>query len=468
MKLQPFVLLVLLFPVLILTGQSQSPPILFIYDASGSMWGQIDGKAKMQIATEVLTTTISTLDDQQQIGLMAYGHRREKDCSDVELMINLSNTAKSEISTQISTIKPLGRTPLAKSAEIAIESIKTEQVQATVILITDGIESCDGDICQVVQLAKAEGVDFKMHIVGFGLKEENTSSLKCAAAAAGGHYYTAENASGLSEALAEVLEEATVPRVRNFSVFATKDGQPLDVSVKAYLESSAIPADNTRSYADTAFLNLPEGSYRVKVTPLENSEIKARTVKIDILDDQRKHIEVSFNEAVVKFDVTNNGAPLDGLVKFYDNNTGKRYTQKRTYGKTQQVEIEPGNYKIVFDPLKIKGAIKTYEIEEYEVNGGEEQHISHDFDSSDLFVKVQNSEGDLIDAVLKIYATQNGRQVDTGRTYLKPASNPNKFILSPGNYKVDVKCLGDYKGQLRSMEVTLIKGEIADKVVIIE
>jgi len=74
----------------------------------------------------------------------------------------------------------------------------------------------------------------------------------------------------------------------------------------------------------------------------------------------------------------------------------------------------------------------------------------------------------LIDAVLKIYATQNGRQVDTGRTYLKPASNPNKFILSPGNYKVDVKCLGDYKGQLRSMEVTLIKGEIADKVVIIE
>ncbi|HRI85642.1 MAG TPA: hypothetical protein PK536_09385 [Ignavibacteria bacterium] len=59
-------------------------PIIFIYDASGSMWDQISGKSKMEIASEVLKNSVNGLPENQRIGLVAYGHRTKGDCEDVE------------------------------------------------------------------------------------------------------------------------------------------------------------------------------------------------------------------------------------------------------------------------------------------------------------------------------------------------------------------------------------------------
>lgn len=70
--------------------ESSAPsPIIFIYDASGSMWGQIDGISKMEIATDVLTTSINNFPENQNVGLVSYGHRREGDCRDVEFMVGM-------------------------------------------------------------------------------------------------------------------------------------------------------------------------------------------------------------------------------------------------------------------------------------------------------------------------------------------------------------------------------------------
>ena len=52
-------------------AQQEAPsPILFIYDASGSMWGQLEGKTKKEIASDVLATSINNLPDNQRIGLL--------------------------------------------------------------------------------------------------------------------------------------------------------------------------------------------------------------------------------------------------------------------------------------------------------------------------------------------------------------------------------------------------------------
>ncbi len=70
----------------------QAPPaedtgrvaIMFILDASGSMWGQVEGTAKIAIAKEVMTELIRDFPDDAEAGLVAYGHRRKGDCNDVE------------------------------------------------------------------------------------------------------------------------------------------------------------------------------------------------------------------------------------------------------------------------------------------------------------------------------------------------------------------------------------------------
>ena len=172
---------------IVFNTQGQSPenqaPIIFIYDASGSMWGQMQGETKMEIAANALSSTIDNLSEQQKIGFVAYGHRKEGDCKDVEFMVDASTGTKKEVITAVKGIKPLGKTPLAYSAALVIDQLRAAKQKATIILITDGIESCDGNICEIIQAAKDEGIDFKLHIIGFGLKEEDTQQLRCAAGA---------------------------------------------------------------------------------------------------------------------------------------------------------------------------------------------------------------------------------------------------------------------------------------------
>jgi len=233
--------------------QDAPSPILFIYDASGSMWGKLQGKTKKEIASNVLSTSVNNLPDNQNVGLIAYGHRKKGDCNDIEFLVDLKNNSKDKVTKAVKGINPLGRTPLARSATMAINSLRDSKTKATIILITDGIESCDGNICDVVSAAKAEGIDFKLHIVGFGLKEGETKQLKCAAEAGGGHYYDAADAGGLGD----VLNEATTSTVDepdgNVSVYAVKNSIAIDAIVKAYDIIGKRKPISVRTYQDTAY-----------------------------------------------------------------------------------------------------------------------------------------------------------------------------------------------------------------------
>lgn len=52
--------------------------VLFILDASGSMWGKVEGKEKIVVAREVMANLINELPDGTQVGLEAYGHRKQR------------------------------------------------------------------------------------------------------------------------------------------------------------------------------------------------------------------------------------------------------------------------------------------------------------------------------------------------------------------------------------------------------
>ena len=61
--------------------------LLFILDASGSMWGRIDDTPKISVAKEVMTDLVRGLPAGSNAGLLAYGHRRKGDCSDIESLV---------------------------------------------------------------------------------------------------------------------------------------------------------------------------------------------------------------------------------------------------------------------------------------------------------------------------------------------------------------------------------------------
>ncbi len=60
---------------------------MIVLDGSGSMWGQIDGVPKLQIARDTLRDVLKSVPDTTELGLMAYGHRKKGDCNDIELVV---------------------------------------------------------------------------------------------------------------------------------------------------------------------------------------------------------------------------------------------------------------------------------------------------------------------------------------------------------------------------------------------
>ena len=171
------------------------------------MAGQIDGKAKMDVAKEVMADLIDGLPDNVNVGLEVYGHRSKGDCNDIETMVDVGAINKQALIDRINSIEPKGKTPIAKSLEMAGQKLGSAEEETTIILVSDGEETCEGNACTYIKDLREKGISVKVHVVGFDVGQKEKEQLSCIAEAGGGRYYTANNADQLKKALTEVKEE---------------------------------------------------------------------------------------------------------------------------------------------------------------------------------------------------------------------------------------------------------------------
>jgi Ca-activated chloride channel family protein len=152
--------------------QPSSSDLLLILDASGSMWGRAEGEEKIVIARRVLKDLTARLSDDADVGLIAYGHRREADCADIETVVPLGPLNRASLVSKVESLNPKGKTPITQSIEQAIAAVKGRTDPATIVLLSDGIETCSGDPCAAVTAAKKAGTNFLLHVIGFDLSKE--------------------------------------------------------------------------------------------------------------------------------------------------------------------------------------------------------------------------------------------------------------------------------------------------------
>ncbi|TIT71797.1 MAG: hypothetical protein E5W56_21360, partial [Mesorhizobium sp.] len=107
----------------------------------------------------------------------AYGHRQKGSCEDIELIVPPQAGSASAISAAADSMKFLGKTPLTAAVKQAAEALKYTEDKATVVLITDGLETCGGDPCALGKELKETGVDFTADVVGFGLTADEGKQI---------------------------------------------------------------------------------------------------------------------------------------------------------------------------------------------------------------------------------------------------------------------------------------------------
>lgn len=194
-----------LFPVNVLPAITRDGNTLLILDASGSMWGRVDGRSKIETARDVIVDLLADDLPRQKLGLMSYGHRRKGDCNDIELLVPPAMNTTPLIKGAVMSIKPLGKTPLSASVIAAARALRYTREKATVVLVSDGRETCDYDPCQVARELEASGVDFTAHVIGFNVTDPvDLSQLRCMAENTGGQFVAAGDSEELSAALQSV------------------------------------------------------------------------------------------------------------------------------------------------------------------------------------------------------------------------------------------------------------------------
>lgn len=358
-----------------------------IFDASGSMWGQIEGKNKITIAKEVMEDLITDFELKKdiQLSLRVYGHLNKK-CDNSVLEVPMGLNSHSTIIEKVKSIQPLGKTPIAYSLLEAVNDFDLEQSsEKVIILVTDGIESCDGNICEASLILKDSGIITNIHVVGFGMKEEEVESLKCIAEPFNGKIIGASDAKELKEAFNKISDEVSNEKNIEIVGLDMNDNQ-VYMDVDIYQDNEIIVS----SEGTIAKFLLSKGTYRI-CAKSRDTDIILQKNDIVVLDGEKIKIELVFAEGKVKLNSVNSAnESVYAFYTFYDGN-GEEVFNTQGSGYVEKTII-PGIYNI-----------KTYEQDTYstlwekdvQINPGETTEIIFSFAMGKIQLTPQTTSGNL-------------------------------------------------------------------------
>lgn len=187
--------------------------ILVVLDASGSMAEQIDGQKKINIAKKAVTDFLAQMPEGVKTGLVVYGHRgtnsqsdKQASCQGIEEVVKLGQNNKTNILNALNSIDSKGWTPIAGSIDFVNNIFKDSGANNKnyLVLLSDGIESCDGDPLVSAENLKIE-TRAKLSIIGFADNKEIQDYLKKVASWGGGSYVSAQNTQQITKAFNDQL-----------------------------------------------------------------------------------------------------------------------------------------------------------------------------------------------------------------------------------------------------------------------
>jgi Ca-activated chloride channel homolog len=204
-----YAILLLLFVSTISHAQKVKTRILFVFDASGSMYASMDKDNRINVAKRILIKLMDSLERAKnvEVALRVYGHNSppaKRDCKDTKLEVPFGPKNHHTIKKEVAKIIPKGTTLIAYSLQQAAYDFPKEPgVRNVIVLITDGIEECDGDPCAVSEALQSNGVILRPFIVGIGGTEDFRKAFECV-----GRYYDANTEADFDNVLNVVISQA--------------------------------------------------------------------------------------------------------------------------------------------------------------------------------------------------------------------------------------------------------------------
>jgi Ca-activated chloride channel homolog len=209
---------------------SQNGPehVLFILDASDSMNERMGGGTKFQAAKDVILKTIQAMPPGVPVGLRVYGHRMGRGgftfqgpfggfssggdiCRQTQLLTPIGVNNRASIASQILGLVAVGKTPITYTLQEAVQNdFQGVPGKKTIILVSDGRETCSHNPCDLALAMVRNRVDIKINTIGFGTHDRVADDqLKCIALSTKGTFYSANTAAELAKSLEDSAKVQT-------------------------------------------------------------------------------------------------------------------------------------------------------------------------------------------------------------------------------------------------------------------
>jgi len=266
-----------------ITEVAEKTRILFILDASKSMSGQWQGQKKFEIATNVLSQVLDSLKGTPnlEVALRVYGHQRNyppQNCNDSKLEIPFRPNNFESIKQRLKYIQPRGTSPIAISLERAKSDFgNCSNCRNVIILITDGIEECGGDLCEISAKLQKEGIALKPFVIGIG--NDTRAEFECA-----GTYFNAPSTDQFSKALNIIITKVLSKTSLQVNLL-DKNGDPKETNVNmSFIDLASgkvkynfIHTLNNKGLPDTIIVD-PLLDYKIKLSTIPPIEIDSFSI----------------------------------------------------------------------------------------------------------------------------------------------------------------------------------------------
>ncbi len=407
----------------------------FIFDASGSMRAGLAGRTRLAVAHDAIVQLSQELEANINASLWVYGHRLPQDdvaasCRDIEQVIPLSPVDPAEFERIVRNIQAIGYTPISDSISQAAASLPVGG-NNTIILISDGEETCAGDPCAVARQLAENDVNLVVNTIGFAVNDFTRQQLECIAEVTGGVYLDAPGPEELTNALNLVTKLPGSIRI------VDQNGDALPQVPFSITRAGGGKLGNFNGSA-----SIPAGDYTVDV---QSDPAISQQVTIISAEVTEIVVQVVSLGAIVLVD--GDGARLNDVAYSVTNAATGEFLGQRT----GEFTLSAGEYDV---EVRVRVGVEQTEAainERVTVKEDEVTPVLVDFPSG--MIRMVNSDGELVSG----FVTTISRQ-DTGEFLY--SSRDAEFTVPPGDYRVLVYDLTTFE-----VDVTIERDEVVDIVI---
>ena len=150
--------------------QPEKTRLLLIMDCSNSMWNHWQSNSKIKVTQQVLLSFLDSISKQHDVdvALRVFGHLN-KDQFGTRLEVPFGSDNIYQLQSKIKTLVPQGGCTAAAALTDALSDFPaTGSSRNLILIITDGMDDCDAEICDVARQVQLSGVVVQTFVLGIG------------------------------------------------------------------------------------------------------------------------------------------------------------------------------------------------------------------------------------------------------------------------------------------------------------